>query len=139
MKKRLISGGIRLAIVFLLAATFSFVREDSTAYSVALWDDTSYFNAVNACDSNFNDTRDDCRAQPNYPTSPDESRCRHNAWEAYTQCISDIDEPTYELDFCDMARTARDNCHMQYGPAGANPDFDTWMTCWAASGIHLCE
>jgi hypothetical protein len=137
MNRHSLRVATRLVVLCTLVLTFSFVR-DSVAHSVA-WDDTGYFNALYACDGNCHGTLDDCRANPSYPTNPDENQCRYNAGSSYFDCVSGIPAPSFEMDFCANARAARDNCNWQYGPEGANPDFGAHAECVNASGISQCE
>jgi hypothetical protein len=98
-----------------------------------------YFDDFYACDDGYYDTLGDCRSNPSYPYDPDESQCRYNSASSFSDCLNAIPEPTYEPDFCAQARAARDYCTSQYGTEGADPDFDAFSECWAASGIDQCE
>ena len=99
----------------------------------------SYFDDFYACDTTYFSTLGDCRDTPGYPFSPDEGQCRFNSGDAWMTCINGIQEPMPQLDFCDQARAARDNCNLQYGGGSSEPDWDTYMQCRAASGIDQCE
>jgi hypothetical protein len=53
-------------------------------------------------------------------------------------CVTQINYPTQEPDFCDAARAARDNCLTQY--YGLGMEFtEARMECVMASGINQCE
>ncbi len=96
-----------------------------------------YFDDFYACDATYFNTLGDCRNQPTYPTNPDEGQCRFNSGDAYVTCLDSIIwGPMPQLDFCDQARAARDNCYFNYQLDG---DFDTWSVCWNATGISSCE
>ena len=139
MNESLLRTGVRLIVLCALIAAVSLSRADIVAYSTAVWDDSDYFDAVYACDANYYGTLNDCRSDPFYPFDPDESQCRFNAGDSYTGCLSGIQGPTYDIDFCAMARAARDNCNSQYGPEGNTPDPNAWGTCRSASGVDRCE
>lgn len=126
--KRFIRTTTRLAALFTLVMCVGSVN----AYA-------GYFDDFYACDDTYYNTLDDCRSDPSYPFNPDESQCRYNAGDSYSDCLDAIPEPGYEPDFCAQARAARDYCVSQYGPEGADPDFDAFSECWAASGIDQCE
>ncbi|HEY6216843.1 MAG TPA: hypothetical protein VIW74_09250 [Pyrinomonadaceae bacterium] len=128
MKKRIPKAASRYLILFALAVAFSVV--------VAHASDETYFNALFACDSNYFSALDDCRATPGFPNNPDEPQCRYNAGDAYVSCLSGIGTPSYELDFCANARAARDNCVNTYL---LDNDWDTYYSCWNASGVSQCE
>jgi len=106
---------------------------------VYAWTDYDYFNAAYACDGDYFGTLGDCRANPSYPYNPDESQCRYNAGSSYVDCLSAIPSPSYEPDFCAMARAANDNCILQYGPDSGNTDLGAMMSCRSASGIDQCQ
>jgi len=139
MNNRLLRASVRLVVFCAFIATISLNRGDFVAYSTTSWDDSDYFDAVYACDGNYYGTLSDCRSNPSYPFNPDESQCRFNAGSSYYDCVSGIPSPTYELDFCAMARAARDNCNSQYGPEGNTPDPSAWGSCRSASGVDQCE
>lgn len=67
-------------------------------------------------------------------------------WESYQDqnmqqmqnCITQINVPAQEPDFCDAARAARDMCVSQY--YGLGLEFtEARMQCMMASGINQCE
>ena len=137
MKNRLIRTGIRLVILCALIAAVSLTREDSVAHSTASWSDP-YYNAVLYCDNSYYGALYLCQSDPGFPTGPTVSSCNFSAYSVYSECISGIEEPLPQMDFCDMARAASDNCNMQYGAEGANPDYLAWMECRLASKIDQC-
>jgi hypothetical protein len=128
MKKQSLRMVTRLTLFIALIAAFSAV--------LAHADDEEYFNGLFACDNNYFSALNDCRASPGYPNDPNESDCRWQAGDAYSNCSSGLPSPSYEMDFCDNARAARDNCVNTYQLDG---DYDTFYTCWLASGISQCE
>lgn len=131
MKVRHLKLASRLVLLsILLTALCTFVVQA---------DDITYFNGLLACDGNYTTELNDCRDDPNYPNDPDESTCRYQAGSEYSDCVFGLDEPSYEPDFCDAARAARDNCLLHYGPGGITPHMTTYMECWAASGVDQCE
>lgn len=132
MPKQYLRVAARLAVLCALLYTYNIVV-------VQAWNDYDYFDAVYACDNNYFNTLGDCRSTPTYPYDPDESQCRYNAGDSFSTCLSGIPSPTYELDFCAMARAARDNCVLQYGPDSGNQDLGAMMECRSASGIDTCE
>jgi len=99
-------------------------------------DDPQYFTSLYACDNDYYSSLGFCQSSPNYPVSPDEPECRYQAYSSYWSCTNMLPSPSYELDFCDNARAARDNCVNTYLLDG---DYDTYYTCRAASGIDQCE
>ena len=128
MKKRIPKVATRYLILFALAVVCSVV--------VAHASDETYFNGLIACDTNYFTALSDCRATPGYPFNPDESQCRYEAGNAYLGCLSGIGNPSYELNFCAGARAARDNCVNTYL---LDNDWDTYVSCWNASGVSQCE
>jgi hypothetical protein len=98
--------------------------------------DFDYFWGLWNCDGSYGAALGDCRGQPNYPVDATETGCRYQAGSAYADCISELPYPSYELDFCDNARAARDNCVNTYL---LDNDWDTYVTCWNASGVSQCE
>ena len=136
MQKQSLRVAARLVV--LCALLSAVVIGNSVVHSVA-WGDADYFNALYSCDDNYHGTLGDCRANPSYPTNPDESQCRYNAGSSYFDCVNDIPGPAFEMDFCANARAARDNCIAQYGPGGVEEDFGAQAECINASGIGQCE
>lgn len=128
MKVRIPKVVTRCLILFAVAAVFSAVVVHAS--------DESYFNALWACDGDYYNELNNCRANPGYPNSPDEPECRYDAGSAYVACLSGIGYPSYELNFCDGARAARDNCVNTYL---LDNDWDTYWSCWNASGVSQCE
>lgn len=127
MKRRSFRITSRLAALCVLLACFSIQAR------------ASYFDQFYACDNSYFGTLGDCRSNFSYPYNPTESQCRYNSGDSWLSCINGIQEPMPQLDFCDQARAARDNCNLQYGGASELQDWDTYMQCRTASGIDQCE
>jgi len=128
MKKKIHRVVTRLVVLSILLTALS--------TPVGHTNDFNYFNGLFACDSNYYSALGNCRAESNYPNNPDEGDCRWQAGSAYGSCVSGLASPSYELDFCDNARAARDNCVNTYLLDG---DYDAYYTCRNASGIDQCE
>ncbi len=138
MNKQFLNVATRLALLCTLLATFAVIGVVPAADS-ATWTDAAYFNALHSCDPTYHGTLDNCRANPSYPINPDENQCRYNAGNSYFGCVLAIPAPAFEMDFCAGAMAARDNCVLQYGLEGIEPDFGAYSECINASGIGMCQ
>jgi hypothetical protein len=121
--------------VLVLSAFFVSHGTSVTAYVVS---DEAYFSFLSSCDDHYDDVKTTCLSCPSGPSSQcTESYCRYEATSAYSDCLDSRPTPSFQLDFCSMARQQAEACTYLYHEPGTIST--AYSDCRTASMVDYCE
>lgn len=132
--KRIFSLSLRITFV---ALALLFVLVESTVSGRAWWLWVDQLGDCSASAISIGNSINEELAN-NQITQQQWNNLQDQNMQQMQNCITQINVPTQEPDFCDAARAARDMCVWQYDGLG----LEFWgarAECIMASGINQCE